>query len=1095
MATNQNLITEESIKSNVNIPKDPGLTFYYQQRPQEYSQLKQNIQQKEALKKQQEVENISSQLDFTNVTNAQSYEEQYERIPQGYKQYFTSPETVKQNFVEFRTGEATKIQTEIAKAQTRYEKEKADYQKDLEWSRNKKWSSSEKRRDYERKIEDDFEEEEAYYKGYLSKLNEGLNKINSGQNFTYKAVQNYADEYGDYRETREEYKNRQRKDKVKFEAELKAVDEASSYKEYARAYAKLPDTLKGGFTPPASTKVRNYFDNLPKMSVTITETPAQTLPGIRARDYVGAPGKTFSGANVWDIPGSELDKSAFAGGGTSALNKQNKLFNFGYERPQIQETGVLFVTETEGKKLAEKGFSSYWVVQSKDLQSAITEGQFASGVNQRSGFYNTRGQFEFNRQQIIAQQNIYKQYQGIITDFESNPGKYKGRAGVTVTEVKGGEQINLTSEYFQKNINAEQVYKNALVSAKSEYSSLPFKTRARLYATGVGTGASQFVIGAGEFAGTLFFNFGTQTFTEEELKNRPKGLFGLPKSRQFSFGGYLGNVRTYPTTQSTVGFLENPKSYAKQKATSPEFVGGAVIAIPAIAYGAKSVISNFKTYGVAGGLAETASSFSPIRIQGGIYTPRVDSSTKLKVTSIKYTNKEGVTTRYYSGKNSFGDVKVSGVEKSALVNGKIVGGGIKTTTTPYIEIRGGGGIVNTGVRETVQPYSFSSRGIGEVYGARGGTLFTQQLTAKIPGGLTDVKVSKGIDIFTQSGGKETTVFNYLDKGFKFTTGGSSKEIQTGVSRFFSGRAKPIYKVEKFGDIRYNLDSGTKSQDFIYKPSGRFKIKPNIFGTEYDLNKILSNSYYSAGSGATTTGGSGGGTRTATKAIQSSKNIIGVDIPIQSSQVANLPQSNIIVSQPVQKAKSKQSKSYNAYSAQVIKEVQNQQPKGATRVVNAVSTLQRSAQRTQQKAIVAPVVTPKPVEAIKQNTAQASVVVQRVKLVQLQKSGSGSGFYDFVAPDLYRPYAPEKTTIPVIPIKLGGFNDVNLGIGNVPSKPTGRAYTPSYTALAFNIRGKQTKPNKTGLDFRPVTKGFNVGQFLGFGGRTRRVKVIRIRRLI
>jgi len=75
---------------------------------------------------------------------------------------------------------------------------------------------------------------------------------------------------------------------------------------------------------------------------------------------------------------------------------------------------------------------------------------------------------------------------------------------------------------------------------------------------------------------------------------------GVFEKRSVKFGGTLGEIRNYPSTQSTVKFLDSPIGYLKQKAKAPEVLGQATVIVPLAFQGVKTAVTNIKTFGVAG---------------------------------------------------------------------------------------------------------------------------------------------------------------------------------------------------------------------------------------------------------------------------------------------------------------------------------------------------------------------------------------------------------------------------------------------------------------------------------------------------------------
>jgi len=570
-------------------------------------------------------------------------------------------------------------------------------------------------------------------------------------------------------------------------------------------------------------------------------------------------------------PSPDINKGYF-GGANPNIHKGY----FGGANPNIQERGVLTVTKEEGARLQASGEAKpYWVVESETPRDAIEEGAFAGSTPQINRNLNTRSLYEYNFQNILAGKQTYKSYKDTVTEFKADPQSFEGRAGVTKTENEGAFTYQLTPEYFDKTIDYDQIQKDALVGAKTRFSNLPSSTRRRLNVVGYGQGVSSAVLGIGEFTGTMFVNMGVQTSNE-------KGVF---EKRSFKFGGTLGEIRNYPSTQSTVKFLDSPGGYLKQKATAPEVLGQATVMVPLAYQGVKSLATNIKTFGVAGGVTETLASASPFKIKPGIYSQPIKSDTTFtNIKSVKGTS-NGITTRVYSG--SSGNIRLTGVEKSAIVNGKTVGGGYSSTRTPYTQISPGGRIT-TGTRTTLNPYTFVSGGSESVYGARGNQYFTQVITPSYKGGTSTIISSKGVTAYSSPEG--TKIYSNLNKAYRLTGGSASNKVNTGIKDFISGRATPQYKTSYSGDTRINLNTGSSSRDFIYSPSGKYKLTPQLSGREYDLNAILGGQ---GNKGYTSFKGGGGSSGSGLKGMYKFGDG-GIRAVIQTPTPATLPTSTKVI---------------------------------------------------------------------------------------------------------------------------------------------------------------------------------------------------------
>jgi len=740
--------------------------------------------------------------------------------------------------------------------------------------------------------------------------------------------------------------------------------------------------------------------------------------------------------------GSSLSSGGRITPQSSSSSSGGGLISVGYERPQKQEFGVILTKPGENV-----GNAPHWEVQSTNFNDLQTEMAFASWIPQRTDFYKTRGSYEYNVQQIAARKDLYNQYTKTIAEFNANPQSFKGRGGVQVSSTKEGELIELTPKFFETNLDVRGAYTRGLTTAKQSYAGLPTSEKIKLNVTGGLTGLTKVGVGALEFGGTMITNLGVQTYKEgEQIKPFSFG-------KKFYFGGTLGSIATYPTTQTSVGFFENPKQYLKEKVTSPEFVGSASGIGLMVYAGGSQFYRTSQAYGVKTATGELIGSLSPLRIAPGVY---YSTSDKFKVTSFKGTNQQGITTRIYGGRAIRGDTSIIGAEKSAVIGENVIGGGYITSKTPYIEISRTGRIIE-GIRSTIQPYSFEQTGAGASYIARGNTFYSQKLSSEIPGGTARVISSRGAEFYSTK--ESLQAYNYIRSGIKtYSSGTATKDIAPGVTKFVSGKAKPIYEFE--------INRAEKV--FIYRPSGRYRTEPTIKGVEYDINKLFSNAADVVGRG----GVSGSGGRAATKTITKTSGSPQISLDIPKTEMTTTGGAVRLI-QPSKSSGVQRAVSYSP-SSQLI-EIQRSQQKERDAVIPAVSFAGAQALRSASASLGLMSVKPA-VDVVSKNRFSFAQVVDTAQITkQAQRQGLGlittsPGFArgDFFTPPRSTPIYFEPPFFALSPGGLGLSSNVLKG----GERKTG--YTPSFSALVFNIRGSY-KPSglaKSGIDFRPITPGFS-----------------------
>lgn len=714
-----------------------------------------------------------------------------------------------------------------------------------------------------------------------------------------------------------------------------------------------------------------------------------------------------------------------------AGKKRDYGFYVSDQRKNTATYGALIVSPQEAKKLQGSG-RAYWELENdlSDFNKLNTEVQFSGSVPQTSGIFQSRGVYEYNRQGIIAGKEAYRQFNIISTDFKNDPASYSGYEGVKTVKTETGTSYELTPSFFQKNIDIENIYNNSLSKAKTDFSNLPSRTKKRLFFGGFSTGTLSTIAGVGEFAGTIAINMGVQTTKTGEFKTN---------RFYFSESNTLGRLRTTPTTRTTVKFLESPKTYAKQKITSPEFIGTGTIVGGLITIGGAGAYKNIKTYGWKTGSIETLSGFSPLRVKSGIYGQKLTADTKIKnVASTKYTNEAGVTTRIFKG--SSGNIKISGVEQSAIINGQRVGAGYTITNTPTLNIRGGGSIITQGTRETFNPYTFGSRGSGTVSYNYPATKFNIKIpsVSGTTGGISSIKTARGFTIFSEAGRTEI----FTGRGSYLITGGSySKEVATGVNRFYSGRTG------------------------YYEPSGVYRLKPNVRGMEIDINKLFSGGT----KGGFSTGSSGTITKTAVKTT-------GVKAVIPNAPTPIFKTSNTVLPPQITTTKTITPKAPSVSISQLaVKPKEEITTKAPTQTFNPPIVITgtktkgsgisgtRSGGATIQLPKIDTKFNVKPV----QDTVQTPTVIQVKKISTGQRTSTtgASTSQPAFSFNYNTPYVPVPTIPFIPPLIAGGGRGLKMGFAS--SRQSRTKYTPSFSALFFKIKGQAPKGTATGLRLRPI----------------------------
>lgn len=260
-------------------------------------------------------------IPFTIEDGENSYENVYNTLSGDLKQFFQTPEEVKEARVQRIATTKQQIKTEYSAieelkkaAQQKYE-EKLKKAQDLYYEKRSRTSNKEKRARYKAQLkekendyEDDLDEDLARLRGYQKGLQEAETRLNKNEEITFDAAKSYANDVGASYEDREQARNENRR--VKQEQQQ-----------------KIDNLISGGYQPILVTK---FNKDVPENSTLSFYNPQE---------------KKFANVklnvNTRDV--SKLEKSQFK---TAKVSQQftigGKQFTFNVNAPVFKEqTGKL----------------------------------------------------------------------------------------------------------------------------------------------------------------------------------------------------------------------------------------------------------------------------------------------------------------------------------------------------------------------------------------------------------------------------------------------------------------------------------------------------------------------------------------------------------------------------------------------------------------------------------------------------------------------------------------------------------------------------------------------------------------------------------
>jgi len=540
----------------------------------------------------------------------------------------------------------------------------------------------------------------------------------------------------------------------------------------------------------------------------------------------------------------------------------------------------------------------------------------------------------------------------------------------------------------------------------------------------VDVGVGKTLIRAGEFGASIFkTGFGNQ-ITKEDISQR--GLFGW---RRVDFSKYSSTAKAIKEEPSATG----------------TYVGEALVIVPAISYGVKGFATTARASGIKEAVFETASVFSPLSLKTQLYTADVSKMQFNKVQSFIKTGEGGVSTRVYGASKE--GVNIFGFEKITPKGSSV---GIQKTTAPFLQVRGGGVFSTFGTKTTVQPFAT------EVYG--GGTGFYRrgilQLN-QLRGGVSTVTTSGGIQTYTTA--NEKTIYNFLNKGISYKSGGVSRIIGEGKIGFVSGKAKPI------------MEKVFTGKDFATVPSRTaFRVEPPSFlGTEYSIpirTQAETGTHFYIGGGKKSS-------TTFFENLYKSTSQLQMQVPRtqQAFQTPTITSTPKLISTPSSKLVSTTklvsgliggTALLSRNSAKLVSsQIESQVP--------SMKTTYSMVSVTKETSVFASGQVPRFAQTPSQ--IQSPFQVQTPTLIQSQATAQSTQqqsrmIYTFAETVPFIPPTLFPTKLPI------GFGEINR-TRKIKGKKQRKKYTPSYESLVLNIRGKQPKGMETGVRIRPIPKGF------------------------
>ena len=484
------------------------------------------------------------------------------------------------------------------------------------------------------------------------------------------------------------------------------------------------------------------------------------------------------------------------------------------------EFGVPFIKKSERDKVSPT--SLVFELESTTLEEAKGEGKRIAqlgGVQVVAQPFDIRPDlesFEFGQASIARTKIAEREIFSIQTSFQKEPESFIGKPGVEVKEVEGGKDIILTEKFFAESFTG--IDRKAAIIARQRTADLPREDRRTLSRRSLGTGAAQLGVTFVEFGASV----GTMKLDGGDLKP-----FTLQRIKQRDVAALQG----LPGRQRTVTFMEDPSKFLGETVgpralTQTALIGGSVGL--SLISGTEKIATGVGT-GVARKVSRTEkfvgafSGLSPIRIKPGVFGTKAIKIPKVVV--IKETGK-GITSRTIIGTDTSGTSKIFSIQATRQTPTGITVGPVRTVVEVPSTIISKGGKVISGTLVTGTEGFLAGGGAGRVFiGSRG---IVTRLPPVAQGSIGNVLIRTKYASFVPTEGR---IFGQLgpsriatlERGAGFSV--PKTRIGEGVSQFTFGDRTRVYTA--FGE-------GGKR---IFTPQ-RYRLKPEGFGVEIDLNKLL-----------------------------------------------------------------------------------------------------------------------------------------------------------------------------------------------------------------------------------------------------------------
>lgn len=419
-------------------------------------------------------------IPFKLENGEHSYREIYQKLSPDLKQFFETPDIVIQQKTTRIADTKSQIQEkqiyadqQIQKERDRFAESKAYYDRQRQKLRSQGLSSSrykskkDKLRADLHDDSDEMEEKIQYWGGYKRGLNKGSTELSAGKEVDYKSIIDYADELGDYEESKKEARNEKRAfDKSKIDR-IKQLEEAG-YKPFVieQSYKGMPEKamLKYYNVKTGDWQSIADFPIKTKVDVSGLTRLGFTTPETKALQYLGKEYRFKTGTGFYkNVKGDVVTPYGKTGFTEDQLIKQS--YDVAYTKWQKKQPPITKVPIVKQAKVSDVVDDRKWYDKSMEelfISSARKKVKYHSAIAWR-GLTDFTSFVESNAMKVYAKipapQSLA--YAPKMKTLEESEKKRE------VLEKVKGEEIglkNIQKEYEDiKQIAFEQAHMKSLI--------------------------------------------------------------------------------------------------------------------------------------------------------------------------------------------------------------------------------------------------------------------------------------------------------------------------------------------------------------------------------------------------------------------------------------------------------------------------------------------------------------------------------------------------------------------------------------------------------------------------------------------------------